>query len=67
MLDFTQKKFLILIIHIFKADTIVIEKLKEQNKLLKYDTLNHSYPHSWRSKAPLIYEQLLNGLSLCIK
>ena len=41
--------------HIFKADTIVIEKLKEQNKLLKNDTLNHSYPHSWRSKAPLIY------------
>ncbi len=41
--------------HIFKADSIVIEKLKEQNKLLKDDKLNHSYPHSWRSKAPLIY------------
>ncbi len=41
--------------HIFKADLIVIEKLKEQNKLLKSDKLNHSYPHSWRSKAPLIY------------
>ncbi len=42
-------------IHIFKADPVVIEKLKEQNKLLKNDKLNHSYPHSWRSKAPLIY------------
>ena len=42
-------------IHIFKADPIVIEKLKEQSKLLKNDKLNHSYPHSWRSKAPLIY------------
>ena len=42
-------------IHIFKADPIVIEKLKEQNKLLKNDKLTHSYPHSWRSKAPLIY------------
>jgi isoleucyl-tRNA synthetase len=41
--------------HIFKADSIVIEKLKEQKKLLKNDKLNHSYPHSWRSKAPLIY------------
>ena len=41
--------------HIFKADSIVIEKLKEQNKLLKDDKLTHSYPHSWRSKAPLIY------------
>ncbi len=41
--------------HIFKADNIVIEKLKEQKKLLKNDKLSHSYPHSWRSKAPLIY------------
>ncbi len=41
--------------HIFKADPIVIEKLKEQKKLLKNDKLTHSYPHSWRSKAPLIY------------
>ena len=36
--------------HIFKADPIVIEKLKEQNKLLKNDNLNHSYPHSWSRK-----------------
>ena len=42
-------------IHIFKADIAVIEKLKDENKLLKNDTLRHSYPHSWRSKAPLIY------------
>jgi isoleucyl-tRNA synthetase len=41
--------------HVFKADPIVIEKLKEENKLLKNDKLRHSYPHSWRSKAPLIY------------
>ena len=41
--------------HIFKADPIIIEKLKNENKLLKNDKLSHSYPHSWRSKAPLIY------------
>ena len=41
--------------HIFKADPLVIEKLKEEKRLLKNDKLNHSYPHSWRSKAPLIY------------
>ncbi len=41
--------------HIFKADPLVIEKLKEQSKLLKNSKLHHSYPHSWRSKAPLIY------------
>ena len=41
--------------HVFKADPIVIEKLKKEKKLLKDDKLQHSYPHSWRSKAPLIY------------
>jgi isoleucyl-tRNA synthetase len=41
--------------HVFKADQIIIEKLKEEKKLLKNDKLQHSYPHSWRSKAPLIY------------
>ena len=41
--------------HIFKADPIIIKKLKEEKKLLGEDTLKHSYPHSWRSKAPLVY------------
>ena len=42
-------------IHIFKANPIVIEKLKEQKRLLKKGELIHSYPHSWRSKAPLVH------------
>jgi len=41
--------------HIFKANPIVIEKLKEQKKLLSNGELTHSYPHSWRSKAPLVH------------
>ncbi|WP_075506440.1 isoleucine--tRNA ligase [Candidatus Pelagibacter communis] len=42
-------------IHIFKANPIVIEKLKEQKNLLSNGELVHSYPHSWRSKAPLVH------------
>jgi isoleucyl-tRNA synthetase len=42
-------------IHIFKANPIVIKKLKEQKKLLSNGELTHSYPHSWRSKAPLVH------------
>ena len=42
-------------IHIFKADEIIIEKLKECKKLLSNGKLTHSYPHSWRSKAPLVH------------
>ena len=41
--------------HIFKVNEEVIEKLNHAKALLKADKLVHSYPHSWRSKAPLIY------------
>ncbi len=41
--------------HIFKANPIVIEKLKNEKKLLSNGKLKHSYPHSWRSKAPLVH------------
>ncbi len=42
-------------IHIFKSNSVVIKKLKEQKKLLSSGELVHSYPHSWRSKAPLVH------------
>ena len=41
--------------HIFKSNPIVIDKLKKQKKLLSNGELVHSYPHSWRSKAPLVH------------
>ena len=41
--------------HIFKSNPVIIEKLKEQKKLLSSGELVHSYPHSWRSKAPLVH------------
>ena len=42
-------------LHIFKADNKVIEKLLEHKSLLGSGKLLHSFPHSWRSKAPLVY------------
>ncbi len=39
----------------YPGNKAVIEKLGEANGLLALDKLIHSYPHSWRSKAPLIY------------
>ena len=41
--------------HIYKVDGKISDKLDELSKLLFKGTLRHSYPHSWRSKAPLIY------------
>ena len=52
---YTKNVFLFEGTHIFKANPIVIEKLKEQKKLLSSGKLLHSYPHSWRSKAPLVH------------
>jgi isoleucyl-tRNA synthetase len=37
------------------ANNAVIEKLIEAGNLLARGRLEHSYPHSWRSKAPVIY------------
>ena len=37
------------------ANKLVIEKLAESGKLLARGKIKHSYPHSWRSKAPVIY------------
>ena len=42
-------------LHIFKANSVIIDKLKEHKKLIANGKLNHSYPHSWRSKAPLVH------------
>ncbi|MEO1680029.1 MAG: isoleucine--tRNA ligase [Pseudomonadota bacterium] len=38
-----------------KANTAVITKLVEVGALIARGRLKHSYPHSWRSKAPLIF------------
>ncbi|MBV1865794.1 MAG: isoleucine--tRNA ligase [Rhodobacteraceae bacterium] len=37
------------------ANKTVIDKLAESGKLLARGKIKHSYPHSWRSKAPVIY------------
>ncbi len=42
-------------VHVFKANPIVIEKLKENKSLVYHTQFKHSYPHNWRSKTPLIY------------
>ncbi|MDZ4370528.1 MAG: isoleucine--tRNA ligase [Phenylobacterium sp.] len=37
------------------ANPAVIEKLIEAGRLLARGRMEHSYPHSWRSKAPVIF------------
>ncbi len=42
-------------LHVFKAAGPVAAALEQAGGLLARGTLHHSYPHSWRSKAPVIY------------
>lgn len=41
--------------HVYKVNPKIIEELKNVSALVHHETIKHSYPHSWRSKKPLIY------------
>ena len=41
--------------HVFKVDGDVADALRGADALLAKNRIRHSYPHSWRSKAPLIF------------
>ncbi|MEH6402231.1 MAG: isoleucine--tRNA ligase [Sneathiella sp.] len=41
--------------HVYKCNDHVADELEAVGRLLKRGKVKHSYPHSWRSKAPLIY------------
>ncbi|MFY7697924.1 MAG: isoleucine--tRNA ligase [Legionella sp.] len=40
---------------VLKANDAVLTILKENNNLLHEERLNHSYPHCWRHKSPVIF------------
>ncbi|MFT6558099.1 isoleucine--tRNA ligase [Sneathiella sp.] len=41
--------------HVYKCNDHVADELQAAGALLKRGKIKHSYPHSWRSKAPLIF------------
>lgn len=41
--------------HVFKCDELVLRYLENNNLLVATEAIKHSYPHSWRSKKPVIY------------
>lgn len=38
-----------------KANKIIIAQLEESGHLLKVNSIQHQYPHDWRTKKPVIY------------
>ena len=41
--------------HIWKAVPVILEALKNANRLMATHGITHSYPHCWRHKTPVIY------------
>ena len=41
--------------HVFKANPVIVQMLEEKGRLLKHIELEHSYPHCWRHKSPIIF------------
>jgi isoleucyl-tRNA synthetase len=45
-------------LHVKAADKEIMKVLKAQGKLVKQDSIMHSYPYCWRSGTPLIYKAI---------
>lgn len=41
--------------HVYKVDEKIIDALIKNKKLISQTKLQHSFPHCWRTKTPLIY------------
>ncbi|WP_062377150.1 isoleucine--tRNA ligase [Demequina pelophila] len=41
---------------VFDANPVIIKDLKERGTVLRHETYDHSYPHCWRCRNPLIYK-----------
>ncbi|MDF2178230.1 isoleucine--tRNA ligase [Aliiglaciecola sp. CAU 1673] len=41
--------------HVFKANANVVDVLSERGNLLHHHAYEHSYPHCWRHKTPIIF------------
>nr|WP_298126865.1 isoleucine--tRNA ligase [uncultured Pseudoxanthomonas sp.] len=42
-------------LHIWKANDVIIDVLKQDGTLLAFSKMEHSYPHCWRHKTPIAF------------
>jgi isoleucyl-tRNA synthetase len=43
-------------LQVFEANPLLIKKLRDDDRLLQVKSYEHSYPHCWRCRNPLIYK-----------
>jgi isoleucyl-tRNA synthetase len=44
--------------NVFESNPLILEKLKAEKKIVRHETINHSYPFCWRCDTPLIYRPI---------
>ncbi|MEO5568491.1 MAG: isoleucine--tRNA ligase [Gemmatimonadaceae bacterium] len=42
-------------IHVFKANPLIVEHMRERGVLVLGESITHSYPHCWRCRNPIIF------------
>ncbi|WP_448670497.1 isoleucine--tRNA ligase [Pseudoxanthomonas mexicana] len=42
-------------LHIWKANDVIVDVLKQDGVLLAFSKMEHSYPHCWRHKTPIAF------------
>ena len=42
-------------VHLWKANDLLVQVLRDSGALLAYAKFNHSYPHCWRHKTPVVF------------
>ena len=45
-------------VNVFDANPDIIRHLKEQGRVLRHETIEHNYPHCWRTDTPIIYRAM---------
>jgi isoleucyl-tRNA synthetase len=53
--EFTQDVPMWAGLHVFKANPLIVEHLRETGALVLGESITHSYPHCWRCKNPIIF------------
>lgn len=43
-------------VQVFEANKPIIQRLKSDGLVLRHETIQHNYPHCWRTDTPLIYK-----------
>ncbi|MDX2146721.1 MAG: isoleucine--tRNA ligase [Planctomycetota bacterium] len=57
-------------VDVWKANLLVVDRLRDSGHLFFHHTFSHSYPHDWRSKTPTIFrctEQWFIGVDVPMK